>query len=126
MFQMLLLANGHRNLLRVPGGVGFGLGLGLGVPTAPAVSVGVAAGLSVGLLDACGSALPLGCSRAYPPEPVAGGYCVLDGAGAAACPHAATAIARLARNVSREPLLKLKMCGRRRRWRPSRIRLFPN
>jgi hypothetical protein len=39
MFQMLVLANGQRNLLRVPAGAGLGVGVDLGVGAAVAVAV---------------------------------------------------------------------------------------
>jgi hypothetical protein len=54
MFQMLVLANGQSNLLRVPGGAGFGVMLGLGV----AVDPDVAAGLLPGVPVAPGDAVP--------------------------------------------------------------------
>ncbi|MFZ0180780.1 MAG: hypothetical protein WAL84_13050, partial [Candidatus Dormiibacterota bacterium] len=41
MFQMLLLAKGQRNLLRVPAGAGVGLGVDLGVGAAVAVAEAV-------------------------------------------------------------------------------------
>jgi hypothetical protein len=50
MFQMLVLANGQRNLLRVPGGVGDGLAapVGVDVDVAVAVAVGMAVAVAVG------------------------------------------------------------------------------
>ena len=47
MFQMLVLAKGHRSLLRVPGGVGVGPEVGLGVEVGSDVAVGLDPGVPV-------------------------------------------------------------------------------
>jgi hypothetical protein len=53
MFQMLLVANGQRNLLRVPGGAGLGVGPGVAVGRAVADAVLPAVGVApdVGALE---------------------------------------------------------------------------
>ena len=53
MFQILVLANGQRNLLRVPGGAGLGVGPGVAVGRAVAEAVLPAAGVApdVGTLE---------------------------------------------------------------------------
>ncbi|MFZ0181341.1 MAG: hypothetical protein WAL84_15955, partial [Candidatus Dormiibacterota bacterium] len=51
MFQMLLLAKGQRNLLRVPAGAGVGVCFGLGIG---ALAFAVAAAVAVGVLVAAG------------------------------------------------------------------------
>jgi hypothetical protein len=55
MFQMLVLAKGQRNLLRVPGGAGDAVGAGFAVGLAVAVGVAVGVGVGCEVLAALGA-----------------------------------------------------------------------
>jgi hypothetical protein len=50
MFQMLVLANGQRYLLRVPGG-GVGIGVGCGVAVGLGVELAPGVGVAPGVVD---------------------------------------------------------------------------
>jgi hypothetical protein len=93
MFHMLVLANGQRNLLRVPGGVGDGVGPadGPGVDNAVRAELEVALALGV----SCGKAVADGATGEVCPSPDPGesptaGLAVAE-LRVCACPHAATA-----------------------------------
>jgi hypothetical protein len=70
MFQMLVLANGQRYLLRVPGGVGDGVGglVGHGVDDAVGVDADGARGLALALGVTCGVAVDHGEAVAICPS----------------------------------------------------------
>jgi hypothetical protein len=84
MFQMLVLANGQRNLLRVPGGVADGLGALVGLDVALAVGMEVAVAVGCGVLVSAGDVawspglgvaspaavpVPVGLESAWPQPP---------------------------------------------------------
>ncbi|MGD0196139.1 MAG: hypothetical protein ABSC35_14900 [Candidatus Dormibacteria bacterium] len=105
MFQMLVLANGQRNLLRVPGGVGDGVGPadGPGVDNAvPAeLEVALALGVSCGVAVADGATGEV-CPSAEPGESPTVGLAVAA-VRACACPHAATASAKTMHSARTPP-----------------------
>ena len=88
MFQMLVLANGQSNLLRVPVGVGPGVTLGLGLAVGPGLAVGLLPGVAV--LRSPASARPVGCPNELSVEPGTSPPTLLPVGTDAAGPHAAS------------------------------------
>jgi len=106
---MLVLANGQRNLLRVPGGVGDGVGGldGHGVDDAVGVDADGARELALALGVTCGVAVADGatgevCPSAEPGESPTVGLAVAA-VRACACPHAATASAKTMHSARTPP-----------------------
>jgi hypothetical protein len=93
MFQMLVLANGQRNLLRVPGGVGDGVGGADSECVEDAAGIGVEVALAPGVSGGVAVADGEVCPSAEPGEfPTVGR--VVTVVCSCASPHAATASAK--------------------------------
>jgi hypothetical protein len=111
MFQMLVLANGQSNLLRVPGGVSLGRALGLGV----ALDLDVAVGLLPAVPVAPGDAVPdsrvnerpIGCPNVLSVVPNATPPALRTVATVAAGPHAASRATAPIDQAKRRPGVQL-------------------